>query len=425
MAGYRHGVFTSEVPTSLLPTVRVDSAFPVVVGTAPVHTLELEEGEKAPVNEPRLIFNRQEFVRQFGYVPEGENAHDYTLSEFADVYFGQYAVAPVMFVNVFDPARHTKPVQGGDGSETAPDVSKVASLDIIGGVDGPTLKKTGLELVAEAFPRFRLVPGQILAPGFSGDPAVAVTLGAKCPAINGCFKAAGIIDIPDEVKNYSEAAAWINDNNLTDKNLIAFLGKAKTGDAVHWGSTHLAGVIAKRDAESSGIPYWSPSNNRLLCNGLVHNGEELMLGRDVAEYLNGCGITTGLNWTGGLVAWGNRTCAYPGITDPKDTFIPIRRMFNWISNTLILTAWQKLDSPMNRRLIASVMDTFNVWLDGLTAREYILGGRVVFLQDENPTTDLMDGIIRFHLYVTPPPPAKEIEFILEYDPSYFDTLFSA
>ena len=423
MAGYRHGVFTSEVPTSLLPPVRVDSAFPVVIGAAPVHTLELQEGETPPVNDPKLIFTRTEFVAAFGSVPAGESSHDYTLSEFADIYFGLYAVAPVMFVNVFDPAKHTKPVQGGDGSETAPDVSKVTSLDIIGGIDGATLQKTGLELVEEAFPRFRLVPGQVLAPGFSGDPAVAVTLGAKCPNVNGYFKATGIIDVPDEVPNYTEVPAWLNDNNLTDKNLIAFLGKPKTGDAIHWGSTHLAGVIALRDSLSGGIPYWSPSNNRLLCNGLVHNGRELALGPGMAQVINGLGIVTGLNWIGGMVAWGNRTAAYPGITDVKDTFIPIRRMFNWVANTIVLTYWQKLDSPMNRRLINSIVDSVNVWLNGLTAREYILGGRLSFLQTENPTTDLMDGKLKFHLYLTPPPPAEDIEFIMEFDPAYFDTLF--
>ena len=35
----------------------------------------------------------------------------------------------------------------------------------------------------------------------------------------------------------------------------------------------------------------------------------------------------------------------------------------------------------------------------------------------------MDGIITFHVYVTPPSPAREIEFVLEYDPDYLATLF--
>ena len=414
---YRHGVYISEVPTGILTPVRVDSALPVVVGAAPVHTLD--EDEKKPVNEPRLIFTYREFVQQFGSPGEGESSHEYTLTEFAEQYFGIYGVAPIVAINVFDPEKHVREQDG----EKVPDVSKVTAADIIGGIDGVTHKRSGLELVAEVFPRFRLVPGQILAPGFSGDEAVAITIGAKCDAVNGHFKATGIIDIPASVAHYTEAPAWLNDNNLVDKHLIAFLGQPRTGDKIHWGSTHLAGVIAKRDSENASVPYWSPSNKRLLANGLMHGGEELILDESAAAWLNGNGIVTGLNFIGGMVAWGNRTAAYPGNTDVKDTFIPIRRMFNWIGNTLVLTAWQLVDAPIRRRMIESVCDTFNVWLNGLAAREFILGGRVHFLESENPTSDLMDGIVRFHLYVTPPSPAREIEFIMEYDPSYLSTLF--
>lgn len=419
---YRHGVYTREVPTSLLPPVRVDSAFPVVIGTAPVHTLEADETQ--PINEPRLIFNLPEFIQQFGAVPKGESTHDYTLSEFAETYLTSYNAAPIMCINVFDPARHTKPVQGDDGYQTSPDVSKVIATDIIGGIDGSTLKRTGLELVLDAFPLFGLVPGQILAPGFSSDPTVALSIGMKCKKINGHFNAIGHIDIADEVANYTEAPAWLIDNNLVDPHLIAFLGKPRIGNEITHGSSHLAGVIAQRDMENSGIPLWSPSNKRLLANGLTHGGNELVLDNSAAQWLNGNGIVTGINFIGGMVAWGNRTTAYPSITDPKDTFIPIRRMFNWVGNTLVLTAWQMLDSPIRRRMIESIVDTFNVWLNGLTARECILGGRVVFLAAENPSTDIMDGIVRFHVHIAPSPPAKEFEFILEYDPTYIQTLFA-
>ena len=84
---YRHGAFFDEAPTSLVTPVEVDSALPVVVGTAPVHTLP--EGTAAPINEPRLIHTVEDFVKQFGSVPEGENRHDYTLAEFADVFIGR------------------------------------------------------------------------------------------------------------------------------------------------------------------------------------------------------------------------------------------------------------------------------------------------------------------------------------------------
>jgi len=33
-------------------------------------------------------------------------------------------------------------------------------------------------------------------------------------------------------------------------------------------------------------------------------------------------------------------------------------------------------------------------------------------------TNLMAGIVKLHVFVTPPSPAQEIDFVLEYDPAY-------
>ena len=127
------------------------------------------------------------------------------------------------------------------------------------------------------------------------------------------------------------------------------------------------------------MPYVSPSNKNLQCDSsIIADGSEVWLAPDQGAYLNGEGIVTALNFSGGWKCWGNRTSIYPSVTDPKDAFIPLRRMFNWISNTLTLTFWQKLDAPANRRLIETVLDSANIWLNGLTARQFILGGRVEF-----------------------------------------------
>ena len=38
---------------------------------------------------------------------------------------------------------------------------------------------------------------------------------------------------------------------------------------------------------------------------------------------------------------------------------------------------------------------------------------------------MMNGIIRFHIYIAPPGPAQEIDFTLEYDVSYLQAAFAA
>ena len=141
------------------------------------------------------------------------------------------------------------------------------------------------------------------------------------------------------------------------------------------------------------------------------DGDEIFLGIDSAAYLNGQGIVTALNFIGGWRLYGNRTGAYPSSTDPKDAFINIRRMFNWVGNTLVTTFWSKIDDATNKRLIRSVVNSANIWFNGLTAIGALLGGRVEFRSDENAKTDLLDGIVKFHVYMAPPPPAREIDFI--------------
>ena len=69
------------------------------------------------------------------------------------------------------------------------------------------------------------------------------------------------------------------------------------------------------------------------------------------------------------------------------------------------------------------MTSANIWLDSLTAAGCLLGARVEFNANDNTTADLMDGILRFHIFMTPPSPAREIEWIQEYDPNYLAVLF--
>ena len=98
-------------------------------------------------------------------------------------------------------------------------------------------------------------------------------------------------------------------------------------------------------------------------------------------------------------------------------------MFDWNAQTFILTYWQKVDAPVTRRLVQSMADSEKIRLNGLVSRGFLLGADVQFLKEENPTTDLLQGIIRIHTFLTPPVPAQTIEDIMEYDVSNFQALF--
>ena len=191
-------------------------------------------------------------------------------------------------------------------------------------------------------------------------------------------------------------------------------------------STQLIGLMNSVDTRRGDIPYKSPSNELMQIDSCVNaSGEEVMMTLEQANYLNSQGIMTVLNWTGGWRSWGNRTGAYPNSTDVKDVFISVRRMMDYLSNTFVTTFWQKTDQPMTLRLIRTIVNTFNLYINSLVAIEALLGGRVEFREDENAYTDLMNGVLKFHIFITPPVPAEVIEGVFEYDPEYLSTLYEA
>lgn len=462
-----HGVYTEQVATSLSTPVVADSGIIFAVGAAPVQTVD------GTVNEPILCYSYAEAVTAMGMSDDWEK---YPLCEVIYTAFQLYAVAPIVLVNVLDESKHKKKIETteytitdgqvllpmealkdtvevtgytvgedyelfydgetlvleitGSGtiseaealeiSYTEVDPSAVAITDIVGGFDTKTKKNLGFELVNSVFSKYGIVVDLLLAPGWSHHAEVAAIMTAKAEAISGFFEGRALIDVDDtEATHYSDVLAWKTSKNLFSKYQIVCYPSVKLGDRKFRLSTQIAGRIAKTDAEN-GCPYESPSNKSLMIDSCVVGEEEevLFLGVNEANYLGDQGVVTAINFMGGYVAWSNRTACYPSNTDVKDYFIPIGRMFAWVATTLILTYWSKVDKPMTLRLIDNIMDSTNIWLNGLQSEEKILGGRVEFLSDENTTLSLMAGQMTFHVYLTPPAPAEEIRFKLEYDVDY-------
>lgn len=96
---YKHGVYTSEQGTSLVPMTQTDSGLIVAVGTAPVHLATAP----ADANTPVLCYTYSEAVAAFGYSDDFEN---YTLCEAMKVHFALFNMAPIVLINVLDKGKH-------------------------------------------------------------------------------------------------------------------------------------------------------------------------------------------------------------------------------------------------------------------------------------------------------------------------------
>lgn len=466
-----HGVYVKEQGTSVSTPVTAAVSVPFVIGCAPVQAAS----DPAPVGIPVLCTSWDEFVDQFGYSDDWTN---YNLCEFAYSHFKLYGCQPAIFCNLLDIDKMR--VSGMNAKVAVSNHRAKAALEAVmntivvkvEGAENPLVLDTDytayiddskivIELIKgsahydasaldvtydEALPMevtaalvasqmdaielcmstAAIVPDLIVSPGYSADNTVAAIMATKAAAVNGLFQAKALIDIDTtKCQKYTDAIAYKSANNLVNEEQILCWPMHKLGDKMFHMSAQLAGLMATVDAQHEN-PYESPSNKNFQMDSLcLADGTPVMQTKAQADMLNANGIVTALNFlASGWVCWGNYTACYPAITDVKDYFIPVSRMFGWIGNTMIQTFWSKLDQPMNRRLLDNIVDSCNIWLNGLSGSGYLLGGRAEVLDGENPETDLMAGIIRIHLYITPPSPAQEIDFILEYDVNYVKSALS-
>lgn len=470
-----HGIETSKLRTSVSTPATVASGIHFVVGTAPVHTVD------GKVNEVVLLNTYEEAAQLIGYSDDWKK---YSLCEEVYTAFSLYGIAPIVVVNVLDPKKHKKSVDGEeltvtDNQITLPyetiessikitgktagedygvlysdgkcivefledttgtitvshdevDPSLVTKKEIIGGYDVSTHKSTGFELIDNVFPKYTLAPDLLLCPNWSHDSEVAAIMSAKAENINGVFDADAILDIDTTEKGvtyYTDAPEFKKKKNFTKANELVCFPRLRLGETDFNYSTQLAALISQVDNTGEyggGTPCESASNKSLQADSMVlANGEEVLLDVQKANYLNDNGIITALNFYNGFVSWGNYTAAFPSSSDPVDYFYSISRMFKWVAKTVVLTYWSSIDGKMTRRLIDTILQGVNDWLNGLTSEEKILGGRVEFREDENTETALMAGKARFHVYLTPPSPMQKMEWVFEYDVSYLSALLAA
>lgn len=481
MAFY-HGIKTRQVETSISTPVTAGSGIAFVVGTAPAHTVG------GQVNAPIMALTYEEAVSALGYSDNwGKYSlceviySQFQLYNISPVFFVNVldpakhktavAAADMELIEkkVLLPLEaiesSVKVKESGDGGaeyavnedyglfyegenlvlevleggaipESAAklniafeqvDPSKVTDAEIIGGFNVATKKTSGFELIDSVFPKYGIAPDILICPGWSHKTEVAAIMSAKAQSINGLFEAKALIDIDTTaVTYYSDAPEWKKAQNINAKTQVLCFPMVKLGEKVFHLSTQAAGLMGKVDADNGDCPCESPSNKLLQANAAVlADGTEVLLDLQQANYLNSNGIVTVLNLIGGFSLWGNQTACFPANTDVKDYFISVSRMFGWVSNSVILTYWSKIDKKLNRRLIDSIVDSLNIWLNGLVSEEKLLGARVEFREEENNTAALMAGKAVFHIFMTPASPAQEIEFVLEYDVDYITAAFAA
>lgn len=468
---FTHGVYIEEQAPRRLP-LQAESGLQVVVGLAPINMADSGGDPTAP----KLVKTLEQAKAELGYSDQID-WDTYTICQSVFVSFETAGIGPVVYINALDPSKHKETVeeseitiQGGylllrdfgilPSSLTVKSTTGVDSyaagkdyqteflsdgsmrIRILSGGTIPSSASSlkvgydkldptavtdqditaAVRKVREVYPRFQMVPGLLLAPMHSRKPMVAAALLGETYRLNGMFNCSALADMESDATDTEESLlAAKKEAGLKAVRAIPCYPNVLASNGKKVAMSALIGAVASRtDAENGDVPYVSPSNKAVDILGMAYDdGEEMVSDIEKANWLNSLGIVTCLNFQG-WKTWGNRTGFFVyGDTEyeqrPEDVFIPVRRMFDWWGNSFILNYFSKVDDPMNRRLIEAVVDEENMRANGFKARFQIAEAVISFEDADNPTSDLVKGIIRFRMRLAPYTPAETIVNMLEFD----------
>ncbi len=467
---YYHGVRVLEEQTVKTEPKIGTAGLQVIIGTAPVHL-----AEEPAVNVPVLCQNMEDCQKKLGY---SEDFEHYTLCQSMDLNFNVMGIGPVIFINVLDPRKHKikgeeKEYQVSNGQAQLnqkgilmeslvikngeevlvrdidyivsredelvritllrPEISNVVTAlkvtcdridpsmvtmaDVIGGYNAESGEETGIEVIRQIYPMLGMVPGFLLAPGWSQDAAIAAILAEKSKGINGVFRCENIVDLDTgTTRLYTDCEEAKRDMGLNDPHTIVCWPLGQIGTKVYHMSAVYAAVTACEDVKNDDVPNLSPDNKLSQLTGtLLKDGTPVLLDQEQANVLNGNGIVTAINNSGWRI-WGNNTAAYPEVTEVKERWICCRRFFSWWGNQFIMTYNEKVSSPSNVKLIESICDSENIRGNSYVSQGKCAGIKIEFREEENTAENLMNGMVVVRQYLAPYTPAEDILNILCFSP---------
>ncbi len=300
------------------------------------------------------------------------------------------------------------------GQKLAPEL--VNYEEVIGSYNSVTGEETGLEVLRQVYPKCGVIPGVLLAPGWTENANVGAALQGKCEDINGAFRCMCLLDLDaSQVQKYTEVGEEKKKMGYDDAHSIVLWPKLiKDGKKYSYSAVYGA-MMSYYTAVNNDVPYLYPSNKELNVDGaILADGTEVWLDQVQAGVVNGDGVVTVLRGTG-WKSYGNNTGCYPDNTDPKDRWIGCRRMFDYVANYFTVQYHKRLDENMNRRLVDDIVNGFNIWGNALKSAGMCAGLYAEYHEEENTIEDVLSGHMKLRIHFAPFTPAEYIHARMEFD----------
>lgn len=314
------------------------------------------------------------------------------------------------------------------------DDSMIKDADIIGGVTASG-EYSGLGSIQLIYPEHFAVCNLIAAPGWSQSPAVYNAMLTACQKINGHWDAFVMADIPlvdgsaQAVNTIAKAIAWKENNAFNGERSKVFWPQAVDNLAnVYHLSTMATVEIMRADFSHGGVPMETCGNKAIpvikqyFGANATNRGFDQQAGKELTQK----GISTVVAWAGEWVLWGDHTAAYTygAEVDPRAIFDVSMRMLMHITNGFQREWSPKIDEPMTRALKDQIINREQEKLDGYGSLGALLGEpKILFLESENSTTDVMNGDFRWDIAVTPTPPLKSASVYVAYTDAGFSVYY--
>lgn len=384
---FLHGVEVVQIDDGLRPIRTVKSSIIGLVGTAPD-----ADADVFPLDTPVLVTGPR--------MAAGLGLTGTLKAAFLGIYAQGVSVAVVVRVQ-----------QGANEAETLANV-----------VGDPTAV-TGIQALLVATSATGQTPRILAAPGFTGsdpasgtNPAITALLGVAAK-----LRAVVVADGPNTTEAEAIAFAELHASDrlyIVDPAVRVFDVDA-AATVTQPASAYAAGAISYRD-QDKGF-WWSPSNQVMNITATARPiGFQMAEPETEANRLNEARVATIIRQDG-FRLWGNRSTS----ADALWTFLSVRRTTDMIYESIEAAHLWALDRPFSRQLLLDLRDTVQGYLDTLTARGAILGGRVWLDPELNTAATLAAGQLYLDFDIEPPAPMERLTFRAHRNDGYYDELVSA
>jgi uncharacterized protein len=370
---YHHGVLVHEINEGTRPIRTIATAVIGLVATAPE-----ADATAFPLDTPVLLTDL--------YAAIGNAGAGGTLARALRAIVAE-ARTLVVVVRV---------EEGLDDAET--------TANIIGGVDGTTGQKTGMQALLTAEQHFGIKP-RILG----------------VPELDNADVAAELISIAQKLRAFAYLSA--GDSQTVDEALLYRENFGAREAMVIWPDFQAFDVDAEETAPLSAVAKALGHRSRLdqqfgwhktLSNIPVNSVTGIT--KDVfwdlqdpntdAGVLNAADVTTLINKSG-FRFWGSRTTS----DDPLFAFENYTRSAQVIADTLAEAHLWAVDKPMHPSLVRDVVEGINAKFREWVRLGYLMGGEAWFDESANTPESLKDGKLFIDYDYTPVPPLENLNLM--------------